>query len=74
MYRFISVLFFFFFCFSGLIAANNPEPMSCNHKVAMSADLLTKVLKHRDSAFKTCLTCNKGDCSMKIWNEENKQG
>jgi len=72
MYRFISALFILFFCFSGLIAANNPEPMSCNHKVAMSADLLTKVLKHRDSAFKTCLTCNKGDCSMKIWNEENK--
>jgi hypothetical protein len=72
MYKFISALFIFFFCFSGLIAANNPEPMSCNHKVAMSADLLTKVLKHRDSAFKTCLTCNKGDCSMKIWNEENK--
>lgn len=72
MIRFISVLSIFFFCFAGLITANDTNPMSCNHKVAMSEDLLAKVLKHRDSAFTTCLTCKKGDCSMKAWTEENK--
>jgi hypothetical protein len=46
--------------------------MSCDHKVAMGDGLLAKVVKHRDSAFQTCLACNKDDCSMKTWNEENK--
>jgi|TARA_B110001454_G_scaffold31569_1_gene30871 hypothetical protein len=72
MNRFILLLFISLFSYAGSMAANDTKPMSCNHKVAMSEDLLAKVLKHRDSAFKTCLTCNKGDCSMKIWNEENK--
>ena len=73
MNKLISILFINLFYFSQLLVAADVNPMACDHKVAMSADLLTKVIKHRDSAFDTCLSCNKGDCSMKNWSEENKQ-
>ena len=72
MNRIILLLFISLFSYAGSTAANEVSLMSCDHKVAMSSDLLTKVIKHRDSAFQTCLTCNKGDCSMKAWTEENQ--
>ncbi|MDA7601364.1 hypothetical protein N8791_02350 [Gammaproteobacteria bacterium] len=72
MNKLISLLFIFSFCFVVPLSANDAEPMSCDHKVSMGSDLLSKVIKHRDSAFDTCLTCNKGDCTMKAWTAENK--
>ena len=48
--------------FTELLKANDTKlPMNCDHKVAMGSDLLAKVLKHRDSAFAICLSCNKGE-------------
>tara|TARA_B110000263_G_scaffold40683_1_gene32443 strand:- start:135 stop:671 length:537 start_codon:yes stop_codon:yes gene_type:complete len=59
--------------FTELLKANDTKlPMNCDHKVAMGADLLTKVLKHRDSAFAICLSCNKGECLMKSWTSETR--
>ena len=72
MNKLIPLLFIFSFCVASPLSANDAEPMSCDHKVSMGSDLLTKVIKHRDSAFDTCLTCIKGDCTMKTWNAENQ--
>jgi len=66
------LLFISLFSYAGAMASNDAVLMSCDHKVAMSGDLLSKVIKHRDSAFQTCLTCNKGDCAMKTWTAENQ--
>ncbi|HJL96507.1 MAG TPA: hypothetical protein QF379_05870, partial [SAR86 cluster bacterium] len=46
--------------------------MSCDHKASMTQDMLTKVLKHRDSAFNTCLSCQGSSCSMKTWQDKEK--
>lgn len=72
-YLLILCLFISFVGYAQLIKADVPKSaMSCDHKVSMSDDLLNKVLKHRDSAFATCLSCTKGDCSMKTWPEEGR--
>ncbi|HIE48677.1 MAG TPA: hypothetical protein EYP94_01055 [Gammaproteobacteria bacterium] len=62
-----------FIGYAQLINADDAKStMSCDHKVSMNDDLLSKVLKHRDSAFETCLSCTKGDCLMKAWPEEGR--
>ena len=72
-YLLILCLSISFIGYAQLIKADDlKSSMSCDHKVSMSADLLSKVLKHRDSAFATCLSCTKGDCSMKTWSEEGR--
>ena len=72
-YLLILCLFISLVGYAQLIKADAPKSaMSCDHKVSMSDDLLNKVLKHRDSAFTTCLSCTKGDCAMKTWPEEGR--
>ena len=62
-----------FIGYAQFIKADDLESaMSCDHKVSMSDDLLSKVVKHRDSAFEICLSCTKGDCLMKAWPEEGR--
>ena len=72
-YLLILCLFISFIGYAQLIKADDlKSSMSCDHKVSMSADLLSKVLKHRGSAFAICLSCTKGDCLMKTWPEDGK--
>ena len=46
---------------------------SCDHKVAMTEELLQKVIKHRESAFSVCLDCLGSNCSLKNWNQNQIQ-
>ena len=72
-YLLILCLSISFIGYAQLIKADDLESaMSCDHKVSMSDDLLSKVVKHRDSAFEICLSCTKGDCLMKAWPEEGR--
>ena len=41
------------------------ESFNCDPKKYLPESLLEKVLKHRESAFNICLTCNGDDCSFK---------
>ena len=48
----------------------NKNSWGPDHKASMTQDMLTKVLKHRDSAFNTCLSCQGSSCSMKTWQDK----
>ena len=45
------------------------QPVACDNMIAMSEDLLNAVRKHRDSAFKTCLSCKGSSCSFIEFND-----
>ena len=49
------------YCFS----SESSEGLNCDPKKYLPENLLEKVLKHRESAFNICLTCEGDDCSFK---------
>ena len=49
------------YCFS----SESSEGFNCDPKKYLPENLLEKVLKHRESAFNICLTCEGDDCSFK---------
>jgi len=45
------------------------HPVACDNMIAMNEDILKAVRKHRDSAFKTCLSCKGSSCSFREFND-----
>ena len=49
------------------------QPLACNNMIAMNDTILTAVRKHRDSAFKTCLTCQGSSCSFRVFQDRKTE-
>ncbi len=45
------------------------QPVACDPMIPMTESILSAVLKHRDSAFNTCLSCQGPSCSLKSWDD-----
>ena len=45
------------------------QPVACDPMIPMNESILSAVLKHRDSAFNTCLSCQGSSCSLKSWDD-----
>jgi len=45
------------------------QPVACDPMIPMTDSILSAVLKHRDSAFNTCLSCQGSSCSFKSWDD-----
>ena len=60
----LSLIFISFFNFS-----EETQPVACDPMIPMTESILSAVLKHRDSAFNTCLSCQGSSCSFKSQND-----
>ena len=58
---------------SGTNERPNSKPIACNNMVAMTEAILNGVRKHRDSAFKTCLTCQGSSCSFRVFQDRKTE-
>ena len=60
----LSLIFISYFNYS-----EEAQPVACDPMIPMTESILSAVLKHRDSAFNTCLSCQGSSCSLKSWDD-----
>ena len=60
----LSLIFISYFNYS-----EEAQPVACDPMIPMTDSILSAVLKHRDSAFNTCLSCQGSSCSFKSWDD-----
>ena len=58
---------------SGTNERPNSKPIACNNMVAMTETILNGVRKHRDSAFKICLSCQGSSCIFNQFQERKTE-
>ena len=58
---------------SGTNERPNSKPIACNNMVAMTEAILNGVRKHRDSAFKICLSCQGSSCIFNQFQERKTE-
>ena len=58
---------------SGTNERPNSKPIACNNMVAMTEAILNGVRKHRDSAFKICLSCQGSSCIFSQFQERKTE-
>ena len=67
MKKIIYVLSLIFISYSN--SSEEVQPVACDPMIPMTDSILSAVLKHRDSAFNTCLSCQGSSCSFKSWDD-----
>ena len=67
MKKIIYVLSLIFISYSN--SSEEVQPVACDPMIPMTESILSAVLKHRDSAFNTCLSCQGSSCSLKSWDD-----